>query len=95
MHRFTEPEIAQFCNENEWREYTQDWMLIANFEFETFLEWVAFVNDIAAVAEEHAHHPDLLIRYNTVTVATCTHDEDDAITQKDFDLVQAIDNLVE
>lgn len=95
MYVFTEPEVAQFVNENEWWEYTQDGMLIANFTFETFLEGVSFVNDIAAVAEELWHHPDILIRYNTVTIATCTHDEDSAITQKDFDLVKRIDNLVE
>lgn len=95
MYVFTEPEVAQFVNENEWWEYTQDGMLMAHYEFADFLEAVAFVNDLAAVAEQLEHHPDILIRYNTVTVATCTHEQDGAITQKDFDLIEGVDNLVE
>ncbi len=41
-----------------------------------------FVNTVAAIAEEHNHHPNILISYNTVTLELTTHDEG-GVTDKD------------
>lgn len=62
------------------------------FAFKTFAEAMAFVNRVAAAAETANHHPDILIRYNKVTLTLSTHDSG-GITQKDFDLAGAADSL--
>ena len=58
-----------------------------------FLESMALVNRIAAEAERVNHHPDILIRYNKVTLTLSTHDAG-GLTSKDFDLARTIDTLV-
>lgn len=63
------------------------------FAFKAFGEAMGFVNRVAAAAEAANHHPDILIRYNKVTLTLSTHDSG-GITQKDFDLAAAVDALV-
>ncbi len=60
--------------------------------FNNFGESMAFVNRIAAEAERVNHHPDILIRYNKVTLTLSTHDAG-GLTRKDFDLARTIDSL--
>lgn len=62
------------------------------FEFDNFLASMKFVNQVAEYAEREQHHPDILIRYNKVTLSVSTHDAN-GITQKDFDLAGACDRL--
>ena len=47
----------------------------------------------AGYAEREQHHPDILVRYNKVTLSVSTHDAG-GITQKDFDLADATDSMV-
>ncbi len=60
------------------------------FQFKDFLEAMAFVNKVADHAEEVQHHPDVLIRYNKVTLTLSTHDAG-GITTKDFDFASSAD----
>jgi len=55
------------------------------FQFKDFAAAMAFTNSVAAAAEKADHHPDILIRYNKVTLTLSTHDAG-GVTQKDFDL---------
>ena len=55
------------------------------FEFKGFLDSVRFVKQIATKAEKLTHHPDIDIRFDTVTLTLTTHDEG-GITEKDFAL---------
>ena len=55
-----------------------------------FVEAMAFVNQVADIAEELNHHPDIDIRWNTVTLRAWTHTEG-GITDKDRDLAARID----
>ena len=55
------------------------------FQFDGFIESMAFVNKVAGMAETDQHHPDILIRYNKVTLTVSTHDAG-GITSKDFEL---------
>ncbi|MBX3365360.1 MAG: 4a-hydroxytetrahydrobiopterin dehydratase [Phycisphaeraceae bacterium] len=55
------------------------------FAFADFVEAMGFVNRIAIDAERANHHPDILIRYNKVTLRLSTHDAG-GITEKDFAL---------
>jgi 4a-hydroxytetrahydrobiopterin dehydratase len=63
------------------------------FSFEDFLSAMAFVRRIADLAEEHQHHPDIMIRYNKVTLTLTTHDAG-GLTEKDFALARDTDACV-
>ena len=63
-------------------------------EFEEFSEAIDFVNDLAEIAEEAQHHPDIDIRYTKVTLVLTTHDVG-GVTELDVELAQRIDNLVD
>jgi 4a-hydroxytetrahydrobiopterin dehydratase len=66
--------------------------LVCNIKFRDFVESVAFVDRLVAPAEQAAHHPDLAIAYNQVTVSLSTHDVG-GLTQQDFDLARTISKL--
>ena len=63
------------------------------FQFKNFAEALAFVQAVALVAEADQHHPDILIRYNKVTLTLSTHDSG-GVTGKDFDAARKYDALV-
>jgi 4a-hydroxytetrahydrobiopterin dehydratase len=63
------------------------------FGFSDFPAAMAFVNEVADLAEELGHHPDIMIRYNKVTLTLQTHDAA-GITERDFGLARATDDLV-
>lgn len=62
------------------------------YQFEDFAESIAFVNRVAALAEERNHHPDLFISWNVVTVSLTTHSEG-GLTDSDFELARHVDAL--
>jgi 4a-hydroxytetrahydrobiopterin dehydratase len=62
------------------------------FRFEDFKEAIAFVNRLAAAAEEANHHPDISISWNAVTVRWSTHTKR-AITERDVDMAQRTEAL--
>jgi len=64
------------------------------FSFESFPDAMAFVERVAALAEEFQHHPDILIRYNKVTLTLSTHDAG-GLTDKDFAFAREVDGFVE
>jgi 4a-hydroxytetrahydrobiopterin dehydratase len=51
-----------------------------------------FVGEVGRLAEAANHHPDIDIRYRTVTLALVTHDSG-GITRFDLDLARAIDRV--
>ena len=53
---------------------------------------VAFVDQLAELAETEGHHPDFMIRYNRVTVSSWTHAAS-GLTENDFILAAKIDEL--
>lgn len=64
------------------------------YEFKNFLRAIAFVNAIAYVAESMNHHPDIMVRYNQVTLRNWTHAAG-GITEYDFALAERIDAIAE
>lgn len=57
-----------------------------------FAEALDFVNRVGALAEAANHHPDIDIRWNTVTLRLSTHSEG-GITDADFALAEQIDEI--
>jgi len=62
------------------------------FQFKDFVAAMQFVNAVAEIAETAAHHPDIDIRWNKVTLALTTHDAG-GLTEKDFALAGKFDGL--
>jgi len=66
----------------------KDWSRLGDsisrtFEFTDFPASIRFVVAIAKQAEKSQHHPDIMIRWNKVTLTLSTHDAG-GITEKDF-----------
>ena len=64
----------------EWK--LLDGKLVRDWTFSNFIEAMVFVNQIATIAEDAGHHPDIDIRYNHVQLALITHDAG-GITERD------------
>lgn len=89
MTKFTEQQIEEALSAiPEWSEVNGE--IQRTYQFDSFKQAIGFVNDIADKAEAAQHHPDILIRYNKVTLTLSTHDAG-GITQNDFDLANAAD----
>lgn len=76
----------------EWSEVNGE--ITRTFQFDDFVQAMAFVNRVADAAEAAEHHPDMLIRYNKVTLTVSTHDAG-GITRKDFDLARTVDGFAQ
>ncbi len=63
-----------------------------SFEFKNFTEAMAFLVQLAFIAEKQNHHPEILNVYNKVTLRLSTHDEE-GVTDKDLKLAASIDSL--
>ncbi|CAM3664517.1 4a-hydroxytetrahydrobiopterin dehydratase [Mycolicibacterium frederiksbergense] len=70
-----------------------DGALRRSIEFPAFLEGVDAVGRVAELAEQKDHHPDIDIRWRTVTFALVTHSAG-GITDQDLEMAKAIDQLL-
>jgi 4a-hydroxytetrahydrobiopterin dehydratase len=59
----------------------------------SFLDGIALVAAVADAAEAADHHPDIDVRWRTVTFTLSTHSAG-GVTAKDLDLAATIDALV-
>lgn len=77
----TAPEIEDVLRHYpEWK--LADGKLVREWTFGNFVEAMAFVNRIAAIAEDANHHPDIDIRYNRVLLSLVSHDAG-GVTERD------------
>ncbi len=64
-----------------------------DLKFEDFRGAMGFVNEVADVAEELNHHPDIRVHgWNKVRLAVTNHAQG-GLTEADFDLAATIDGL--
>jgi 4a-hydroxytetrahydrobiopterin dehydratase len=61
------------------------------YTFTAFADGIAFVGQVAKVADRLDHHPDIDIRYTKVTLTLSTHDAG-GVTESDLQLAEEIDN---
>lgn len=64
------------------------------FRFEDFKGSMGFVKQVAALAERMGHHPDILVRYDKVTLTLTTHDAG-GLTEKDFEFAKEAEKSLE
>jgi len=63
-------------------------------EFEDYMSGVEFVNEVAELAEEANHHPDLTLSWCRVTISLSTHSKG-GVTNLDIDMGRRIDSLID
>lgn len=92
MERMSESEIeGALATATEWAHLGDT--IQRTYQFANFVVSMKFVRAVAELAEKDQHHPDILIRYNKVTLTLSTHDAG-GITKKDFDLAAKCDALL-
>ena len=73
---------------------TVDNKLYQKFTFQDFKEAFAFMNRVAAIAEELNHHPKIHNTWNTVELWLSTHDAGDTVTELDEAFAKRVDTLL-
>lgn len=76
----------------EWEYYEN--AIHAEFEFENFKDCFSAMSRIAFECEALNHHPEWTNVYNVLTISLSTHDAN-GVTDKDFKLAKAIEEIVE
>jgi 4a-hydroxytetrahydrobiopterin dehydratase len=79
------------------RQLPDDWerdgdAIVRTYEFDDYLEGVAFATEVAEISEEEFHHPTLTIGYKTVAVEFTSHEEG-GVTEKDVDMAERCDEV--
>ncbi len=77
----------------------KNWTIESNklqrsLKFKDFIEAFGFMTKVALYAESNNHHPEWKNVYNTVDIQLTTHDAG-GITQKDHQLAEFINNIVD
>ena len=70
-----------------------DGALRRSVTFPTFLDGIEAVRRVAEHAERADHHPDIDIRWRTVTFALVTHSQG-GITDQDVQMAQELDEIL-
>ncbi len=87
------PEAEELAREvGQWS--LMEKMIKRIFLFKDFRKAMGFVKQVADLAEEEEHHPDIFISYNQVTLTLSTH-KIGGLSRKDFLLAAKIDRLIE
>ncbi len=86
VERALERELPRWAQEDD--------ALVRSVEAASFLDGIELVRRVAEVAEELEHHPDIDIRWRTVTFRLSTHSAG-GITMRDLRLAGDIDRLAE
>lgn len=77
----------------EWQLVDDGAGISREFNFPGFLEAMAFVNQMAALAEAEDHHPNFSVRFRKVEVSLSTHDAG-GLTVNDLIVAARLDGLV-
>ena len=76
-----------------WKE--EENKLTRSLAFKDFRQAMAFMNEVADVAEEMDHHPWWSNVYNKVDIELYTHDAGNIVTKRDHQLAKRIDEIYE
>ncbi|MBD3289316.1 4a-hydroxytetrahydrobiopterin dehydratase [candidate division KSB1 bacterium] len=88
--------------EDQYIKEVSDWQLARDgehkirkdFKLEDFEKAIKFVDEVAEIAEEEGHHPDICIHYNKVDLELNTH-AIGGLHENDFIMASKIDRLFE
>ena len=74
-----------------WKE--EENKLHRSLTFKDFRQAMAFMQQVADVAEELNHHPWWSNMYNRIEIELTTHDEGNTVTDRDLKLAKRIDQI--
>ena len=77
--------------DNGWE--LKDGKIVKSFQFNSFMDAIEFVNEIARIAERLDHHPIITINWKTVKLSLKSFDID-AITKRDIRLAEEIEKVI-
>lgn len=94
MQALTDAEITEALATLDGWERKGD-ALARTVNLDTYVAGLGFATAVGMICEAHNHHPELMqIGYKKVMLEFLTHDAGNAITQKDVDVAQAINQLL-
>ena len=73
--------------------FSESGAIVRTVEMPTFLKAIEAVDRVAVVAEELDHHPEIDIRWRSLTFTCRTHSAG-GVTDKDFALARRIDTII-
>ena len=85
-------DLLQRLGPNGWRVIAGH-HLEKSYKFPDFVQALAFVNRVGAVAEAQGHHPDIALGWGKVTVTIWTH-KIEGLTESDFILAAKADQAL-
>jgi 4a-hydroxytetrahydrobiopterin dehydratase len=86
--------IVDYLNKlNHGWNVVDDKLITKEFPFKNFNMGMAFLNKIAALADQEGHHPDVYISFTKVQVELFTH-AINGLSENDFILAAKIDELI-
>ncbi|HWE56454.1 MAG TPA: 4a-hydroxytetrahydrobiopterin dehydratase [Acidimicrobiales bacterium] len=88
--RLTDEQIEQALLASHWTREGDE--IVRQVKRPDFKAAMAFVNQVADLAESLDHHPDIAISWNTVDLRVSTHDSG-GLTDLDFELAKGVDVL--
>jgi len=77
--------------DNGWE--LKDGKIVKSFQFNSFMDAIEFVNEIARIAERLDHHPIITINWKTVKLSLKSFDID-ALTKRDICLAEEIEKVI-
>ena len=77
-----------------WERSDDDGSICNAFIFDDFDGAMDFINQVAAIARELDHHPELYNVYNEVSLSLITHDAN-GLTDKDFVFANRVTELLD
>jgi len=81
----------QFDNlKSDWKEINGK--LVKTYKFDNYDGVIDFVNKVANIAKKQNHHPDMIVKYNSVKLTMFDHEAND-ITDKCFKFTNAVDKI--
>ena len=61
--------------------------------FDSYMDGINFVNQLAEVAETHNHHPDLMVGWCRVDVTFTSHDQG-GVTNQCISMAKAVESIL-
>ena len=92
MQKLNLNQISEALNDLSGWTFTND-TIHKNLSFDTYMDGIDFVSQLAVKAEEHNHHPDLTVGWCKVGVTFTTHDSG-GVTANDITMAKEVERLL-
>ena len=92
MQPLLQEKVEEYVKEIEGWEVQDNTVITRTFSFKSFRESIDFVNQIAGIAEEEQHHPDIHIHYKKVVLEFTTH-AIHGLSENDFIMASKVNSL--